>query len=186
MSIEDFKQHLDNDDTLGAILSLNTLHQDYKDSRRSSLYGNTLLTYATKAENLPVVQALIADGVNIDGRGEQEWTALHISSGLNNIELTELLIKSGADLNARDTKKNTPLHLAVIQGSVDVMEVLIKSGADINAQNDHGFTWTPLHHALNFRQYPMIKMLMNNGADLDVPDSTGRTPRYMLSHLPQK
>jgi ankyrin repeat protein len=52
-------------------------------------------------EKYDLLRALIAAGANLDDRGMNGWTPLHLAAVRNDVEAVKLLIKAGADVNAR-------------------------------------------------------------------------------------
>jgi len=86
-----------------------------------------------------IAEFLISKGVDINARGYQDKTPLHM---VGCPELARLLISKGADIEARDKDGQTPLWKACSDANVDISELLISEGADVNAQDNRG--WTPL------------------------------------------
>ena len=76
--------------------------------------------------------------VNIDSRGSEGDTPLHVMLWRKNTYGALLLIEAGADLNAIGDMSETPLHVAVSQGNLAVVEALLKSGAHQSVKSEFG------------------------------------------------
>ena len=73
-----------------------------------------LIQAITKGEPEAVKQA-IADGADVNAKGERGLTPLHIAHYANrpytNLKIAELLVAAGADVNAKSDDGRTPLDL---------------------------------------------------------------------------
>ena len=97
------------------------------------------------------VEAMLANGADVNARDENGRTPLHALGGIvrgghpypSQIDakgIAELLIATGADINAKDKDGNTPLHAAASGGEKSVVELLLAKGANVNAKNASGQT----------------------------------------------
>mmetsp|Transcript_9805 Transcript_9805/g.25210 ORF Transcript_9805/g.25210 Transcript_9805/m.25210 type:complete len:230 (+) Transcript_9805:3-692(+) len=85
--------------------------------------------------------ALLERGIaNIEAKGDDQMTALHLAASEGHPECLEVLIKAGSDLMAKDDDDRTALHLAAREGHPECLEVLIKAGSDLLAEDDDGET----------------------------------------------
>ena len=98
--------------------------------------------------DLEVVQKLIEYDVNINAKGSDGCTPLHLASGdrgTKNLSVPRpsifrLLLEHGADVNARAKNGSTPLHSASKFGALEVVRVLLEHGADVRAEDNIGRT----------------------------------------------
>ena len=138
---------------------------------------------------------LLARGVDMNGRDNDERTPLHLASYCGQVEITEALLDHSAQVNATDISGYTPLHQVALGISeydykslgmdpwdqskhparvIRLAQRLLESSADVNAQNkDHE---TPLHLASRLRLHEMARLLLKHGADVNVKNSEGKTP----------
>ena len=63
--------------------------------------GSTALCQAAARGDLPALKA-VADRIDIDGRDEDGWSALHYSAWLGHDEVVRELLIRGAEPNIRD------------------------------------------------------------------------------------
>ena len=70
-------------------------------------------------------------GLDIDSKGSDGCTALHIASMEGHVDIVRMLLKAGANPNAKADVRITPLHAAVLRGHTQVIEVLLAGGAFI-------------------------------------------------------
>ncbi len=126
--------------------------------------GYTLLhqaVYSCHNENVRnIAEFLIFKGVDINAKGYQDKTPLHMVGCL---ELARLLILKGADIEARDKDGQTPLWKACSNGNIDIARLLVSKGADVNAKDNRG--WTPLRqmHSQTPRKTEICDLLKKHG-----------------------
>jgi len=65
-----------------------------------------------------------SEGLDIDGRDEYGYTALHLATDRGNIATVELLLKHGADKTLKDTDGYTATELATIAQRPDIVALL--------------------------------------------------------------
>lgn len=95
------------------------------------------LLEAARGGDVAQVQHLLASGVDVDVRDENDNTALHLAAGYGYTELARLLVHSGADVDARGRIGNTPLHLAAQEGYLEIVRLLVDGGTDVAARNHY-------------------------------------------------
>ena len=89
------------------------------------------------SDNLPITQALIRQGANVEAIGNDGIRPLHLAvQALGDVHKN--LIKAGAELNAQDSDGNTPLLIACRRCSETIVRYLIKAGADVTIRNNKG------------------------------------------------
>ncbi|KAM7273911.1 hypothetical protein ACFE04_028575 [Oxalis oulophora] len=123
--------------------------------------GDSLCTAARKGE-LRTIQKLIENGASINGRDQNEWTALHRAAFKGRIEAARLLIERGIDVNAKDEDGYAALHCAVESGQIDVIELLVKKGADVEARTNKGVSALQITESLHY--VGITRLLIHGGA----------------------
>jgi len=107
-----------------------------------------------------IAEFLISKGVDINVKGYQDRTPLHM---VGCTEICDLLISKGADIKARDKNGRTPLFEACssIRSKKQICELLLSKGADVNARDNQGLT--PLHQALKNKHKDVAALLKKHG-----------------------
>ena len=93
-------------------------------------------------ENTKGVEYAISMGADINVRGDEANTPLHLAALLGNHEIIKVLLEAGAQPDPLNVKDETPLVLAVFAGSTKSADVLINYGA--NDLRTLGQTWDDL------------------------------------------
>lgn len=132
--------------------------------------------------NLPVFEALLSLGADINLKNGKGYSLLHQIAYLGSIHELELVHPRLPDLNCQEQGGNTPLHVAVEFGDYKLAEALITRGADVNARNYGGET--PLHYTIssNIMAHELehyiktMRVLIEAGADFQAVTGKGETP----------
>ena len=123
--------------------------------------GRTLLHFAAGSGCLPVVQKLLANGVNPDVLDGGRHTALYRAS---TAEIVIELIRAGATVDhCGGVNRSTALHQAARFGNVGVTKALLAAGASTTVKDKNGFT--PLDRARNCRRIEVVAFLSNSKHD---------------------
>ncbi|XWS44213.1 hypothetical protein CRYUN_Cryun15aG0025000 [Craigia yunnanensis] len=112
---------------------------------------------------IPFMDKLIEDGLNIDEVDKDGHTALHKAIIGKKEAVISHLLRKGASPHVKDKDGATPLHYAVHVGAMQTVKLLLKYDVDVNAADRDG--WTPLHIAVQSRNRDIAKVLLINGAD---------------------
>jgi len=142
------------------------------------------------------ILVLIDGGFAIDGKTENNETALHlaVSTGYPRV-VTKLLSKNIIDINApimispskamrycRKVQKKdgwTALQLASWKGRLDIVKILLDHGASIDAVDPDGKT--ALRIACEDNQLSIVRCLLDRGAQIDSIDEYGRNSLHIVS-----
>mmetsp|Transcript_16000 Transcript_16000/g.48874 ORF Transcript_16000/g.48874 Transcript_16000/m.48874 type:complete len:587 (+) Transcript_16000:330-2090(+) len=142
---------------------------------------------------LPMVQALIEAGADVDCRNSIDWTPLVEASHRGFLTIAGLLAKAGADVNHipddeclsgspfLQAPPTTALGEAARCGFSAIIKVLVEAGADKDLANHEG--WTPLHEAAFHNHLGTVKTLLIYGANPTIRNKKGALP-YQLAALP--
>jgi ankyrin repeat protein len=118
-----------------------------------------ILGLATQNED--VTGLLLASKADVNARGNDGRTALHVAARKGNKDASKLLLTSKANVNAKANDGKTPLHYAAGFGHKDVVELLLASKADVNAVANDGKT--PLRYASDYDHKDVAELLRQHG-----------------------
>lgn len=139
-----------------------------------------LLSVSVVAQNIPLIDFFLAQGVPIDEAwGEDQKTALESALGAGGSKpkatnVIQHLIDRGADVNRMGYKGFTPLVSMVQQREPDLINLLLNNGANIDQRDANGDT--PLIFAIREGQTDLIQLLVSRGANVNQPNGAGRLP----------
>ena len=95
--------------------------------------------------NLDGIRQALAEGVAVDARDADGFTALHYAMkslphqrDKDPLAVVQLLVENGADVHAATSNGQTPLFEAAAEGLYEVVIYLHRHGADVNATLDTG------------------------------------------------
>lgn len=86
---------------------------------------------AIEHDDVETITKLICNGLDINGRGRDGQTALHVAARNNNIFIVDLLIGLGANPNLEDIDEVSPFHESIINGHLECIKTLRKAGGEI-------------------------------------------------------
>lgn len=146
-----------------------------------SEYGINALIEAVDDGNRQMIDQLLEQGVDANGKNNRGWTPLMEAADEANLSLVKLLVEKGANVNAQSNFGWTALMEAVDEEAVSMVKYLIQEGANINAatvsqfRDDNAkfekFTiqkgWTPLFEAIDQSNPNIAEILIKNGANVN-------------------
>jgi ankyrin repeat protein len=155
---------------LGSIKS--QLATDKSLAKAADGFGSTLLMHSAASGTIPIMQALIDAGADVNARNSRAATALHWA--VADAAKAKLLLLNGASVDAKTVEGRTPLFAAAtMPGGVPAMRHLLEAGADVNAATLVGTT--PLFPAVNVSA-EAARLLLDHGADPNRATRAGVTP----------
>jgi ankyrin repeat protein len=138
--------------------------------------GKTALMGATRGGHVEIVQALLANGAEVNAKDNEGMTPLF---KVQKIEVAQALLDKGADVNANNNYNWTPLMYAAQDGHNAVIQLLLTKGAKISAKDGQGRT--ALMKAAERGHVDSVKALLAGGADLNMQTITGETAHAMAA-----
>ncbi len=150
------------------------------------LAGCATIYTAARDGDLPTVQALLAQGGDVNAVNESGSTALHFAADRGRTEVVRFLLDHGAAVNVKSKSGSTPLLLAAQSGSLEVVRLLLDRGAEVNVETGAGqghINWTPLTVAVEANSLELVQLLLSKGADPNLPDDPTIAP---LGHAARK
>ncbi len=101
---------------------------------------NQDLIEAAQRGDTAAVEALLAEGADVNGRNNIGLTPLMAAAWAGHTHTVQVLLDAGAKVNARDENGLTPLMSAAGEGHTATVQALLDGGADINARGKDGGT----------------------------------------------
>jgi ankyrin repeat protein len=144
-------------------------------SDEDHILGNKFLD-AVQNKNKRQIKHFISEGVDINFRGKNGNTALHIlGKDMFGKKMMRIIIKEKPNANIRNNKGNTPLHQVaeLLSNNDEMAEMILELGADVTIKNDDGQTpwdilWQRNEYLMNKAQSRMAWLLLKNGQKLSV------------------
>tara|TARA_B110001452_G_scaffold263181_1_gene264265 strand:+ start:340 stop:1260 length:921 start_codon:yes stop_codon:yes gene_type:complete len=174
----------DDDAGGGGGVSLELRAGAYEPAARSTLdagdaYGCKPLLLAAACGSVETVLVLLKHGAKVDGRDNNDRTALIRCAYDGFVKVGLTLIEASADVNAFDKIGNTALISASGYGHKGTVTALLQAGADIDGIRV-GDQRTPLIRACLYGHYATAHELLAHGAARDPRDVDGRTAGDIL------
>jgi ankyrin repeat protein len=135
---------------------------------------STPLVIAIGSGHLPVVDALLQAGADVDKAGSHGITPLIKASGQGHLPVVQALLQGGAVVDKAMDDGATPLFIASSQGHLPAVLALLQAGADVDKARDDGIT--PLYWASGSGHLPIVQALVQAGAFVDTLSDDGTSP----------
>ena len=149
---------------------------------RDEMSGRTSLHWAVWRGEAAVMESLFKNNVEVEAKGGDGFTALHLAARCGCDSVVEFLIQRlGAEVNAESEDGKTALHLACAGGHDSVVELLIQEPhADMNAKSRDGRN--SLHLACAGGHDSTVELLIQQlGADVNSETKDGETALHFAS-----
>lgn len=147
-------------------------------------YSERQLIRAASQGDLSQIQALLADGADVNARREDGTALMLAAKGGHKAVVTVLCQQPGIDLNATAWDGATALMLASVNNHLDVVLALVAAGADINSpvNSPIGDIGTALMWASFAGRDAVVRALLAAGADVNAKAASGETALMWASH----
>jgi hypothetical protein len=133
--------------------------------------AQTPLMEAAKKGDTEKVQALLAQGADVNAKGNDGFTALIMAARYGHTDIVQALLAKGANVNAKHDRGWTALITAAWEGHTDIVQALLTQGADVNAKDDR--SWTALIWAADYGHTDTVQALLAKGANVNTKDGRG-------------
>lgn len=141
---------------------------------------STLLVEASRAGNIPGVDALVRAGHNVNTADTSGALPLHVAIDRENVQAVRKILALGGSANAPHRDADAALRLPITRatriGNVEVVDALVRAGATLNQidRGHRGESWA-LREAV-IRGFPaIVSRLLAGGASPNLVDSDGLT-----------
>jgi hypothetical protein len=131
------------------------------------------LLKAAGRDDTSQVKNLLDEGLDVNGKNKNGWSALMVAASRGNREMLNLLIEKGAAVDEKNAQGQTPLIFAAHWGHANAVRLLIERGANVNLQMNDG--WTALIDSIGMSHTEVAKILIKSGADMNVKAENGWT-----------
>ncbi|XP_065224861.1 uncharacterized protein LOC135848789 [Planococcus citri] len=139
--------------------------------------NRSALEFAVAYRHLDVVKILLQHKtVNLNAKGNADWTILHIASQEDNLEIVKYLVSKGCNIHAKNSSGSKPIHIAAREGLKDIVEFFLSKGLKVDECGHKNQTL--LHYAVMKNASEVVKFLISEGADINVKDNVGSTPLH--------
>ncbi|KAG7395689.1 hypothetical protein PHYBOEH_003328 [Phytophthora boehmeriae] len=96
----------------------------------------TPLMFGAQSGQADVIKEFVNNKVQLETRGSNGVTALHIACAEGHVAAAQVLLDGGAKTDPQDDSGNTPLMVAAGRGHSPVVKVLLETGANVNLANN--------------------------------------------------
>uniref|UniRef100_T1JED5 Histone-lysine N-methyltransferase n=1 Tax=Strigamia maritima TaxID=126957 RepID=T1JED5_STRMM len=143
-------------------------------------YLRTPLTAAVETKQTLIVRYLIRAGVNLEARGENGMTSMHIASKTGNLDACRSFFETGKlNINLLDDGGWTALVWAAEFRHKDIARFLLDCGADPNVRdNEQNIA---LHWAAFSGSSEICELFLNRECDISSVNEHGDTPLHIAA-----
>jgi len=130
------------------------------------------------------IDALVAEGVDVNARGKDGFTPILGAMMRLNLTGVTRLLYHGANPNLPFLRGHSVIELAAQIDDPRFLQVMLENGGDPNYVNPkNGFSL--LHEAINSFRLRNVELLAEHGANLDVQDLNGYPPTIFAADVNQ-
>ncbi|KAG8459689.1 hypothetical protein KFE25_003141 [Diacronema lutheri] len=147
--------------------------------KRADLYHTRLCSACARAELGAAKRVLASSAADVNARGPNKRTALHLGACGGSVPLVRLLLAARAEVNATDARGSTPLTDALDSGHADVASLLARHGGVRGASVD-----APERMCQAPRRpdgVERLRSLAAFGGDLGARNAQGRTALHVAA-----
>jgi hypothetical protein len=149
------------------------MHDDGVDFEERDGMGYTGLHCACHFGSLPLADAMLRCGAEIEALSKDAWRPLHFAAHSGSAELVARLLKQGCELNAlTKTDGYAPIHFAAKFDHHEALRLLLEAGAQVNIQTILQMR-TPLHFAAYEGFAMSTQVLLDFDCDMEICDDDG-------------
>ena len=146
------------------------------------MWAAALANNAAECQDLLDVDKYGELGAQVDAKGPEDWTVLHLAAYEGFAEVCGVLLSScSTAVNARTNTGRTALHLAAVRGSTAIVPMLMSAGADINAEDSD--LCAPLHLASVEGHAETVKCLLAFDPDFEMRNCIKKTAYDLAANV---
>jgi len=180
-------------------LDMMLLLLEYKAKPVVGREGVTLVMFAVQSGSLPLLNAAIRAGVDVNARDRDGAGALLYAVTQKRVDMIKILLAAGAPINGSVDRPGRRfvdtygkmhegtddlLAIAVGIGDPDVIKTLIDAGVHLDTTANSFEKPAPLHMAVQKKRSDIVDMLLKAGANPNSLDRYGRTPLHTAGRYP--
>ena len=162
-----------------------TVPRHYASQLKGDTGGNTRLMWACSHGMLGHVRDLLDQGVDVEAKNVDGWSALYYAIYNDRIDVVRMLLQRGAAANGHASDGTTPLMLAVTagRGHVRLVGVLVDEfGAQLNTLDKN--LWTALMRCARRGNWECAQAIMEyNLTDINAQGKKGLSALMMACHM---
>ncbi|THX86342.1 ankyrin [Aureobasidium pullulans] len=146
--------------------------EDHLDWNYNNIKGQAPIHVAAFAGHLEIVQRLIERGMDVNHRGDKDYSPLLAACVGRHRSIVEYLLSlEGVEVNRRSHFGKTPLIAASRAGDENICRLLLDKGAIINLQANNDDT--ALTAASECGMLSVVQTLLKHGADMEIVGRLG-------------
>ncbi|XP_030832463.1 ankyrin repeat and death domain-containing protein 1A [Strongylocentrotus purpuratus] len=145
------------------------MEEEYDDEDEILLPKEKQFHEACRTGDLALVDALIAQKINVNCMDERDRTPLQLAAGQGHTEVIESLTDADARIDLADKFGMNALLWATWFGKHEAMKALVRSGADVKAENKQGMNI--VHCAASRGHRNVLEYIVRELLDEDPMDS---------------
>jgi ankyrin repeat protein len=143
---------------------------------------HTALYYAAATGDVPIVEAVLARGADVNIVSRDGETALYRAAKAQRWEIVKLLLERQANPAAGDEAHKSSLLMALTgKAPPEIVELLLERGAALNVKGEKDFT--PLLLAAKNGNWSAVVRFVEHGADVRIADEYGRTALHFAAEI---
>lgn len=133
---------------------------------RSDVEGYRGLHRAAHEGDVPAIQALVAEGADLEARDGAGRTPLHVAAFASRDGAVQALATAGADLNALEHRAYDIVTIAAVANDLDMVDLSLTLGAN-SGNVTSPYDGTALIAAAHLGHHAVVRRLIEGGAPLD-------------------
>lgn len=130
-----------------------------------------LLLIAVRANQLPLLEALLDGGANVNIKDRYNNTALHWACAGGHTAIVQLLLTKWVNIHAQNNDGYTPLMLTTTKGNAEIFSMLLQKGANLlDERSVSGKLESIPSIAIEKGHGNIVKLLLAEGVSFKISD----------------
>jgi ankyrin repeat protein len=139
-----------------------------------------LYTLLSLKNNTEMAELLLNRGANVNAKGHNADTALHVAASESNTDMVTLLLEREAETDAKNHIESTALHIAAKGSNPKVVALLLNKGAMVNILDNKARS--PIDLATKNANLELAKLMLDEGSNVSKAPKFKKNTR-ILKHL---